>query len=319
MANGSDRAGLLPNGMESVYDRLQNGLREGIMPDATLLSWMQDIGTNLIVSLLLFAGGYIIGHWRVRRQLRGRNLEQYDFYPFVADQDGFPQFSLAHFERGVTYLLQHADANAAGQMIVIGEQNGVRYQLEPGALAAYEKLNARYHGRQVMADSSEYLENYRRIVRLFGATFRDMGIEILLHDLVNPSRSITCITGGEVTGRAEGMGTTKLVIDLKRRRMLNQDKLNYGLEIGARRFKCTTVPILREPHGIVGAICMNIDVNYIRDHVLASREATEDFFRRYCRVDMQLDENILSRPEYERAIAGKRHWRDETTTTGAVT
>jgi hypothetical protein len=25
---------------------------------------------------------------------------------------------------------------------------------------------------------------------------------------------------------------------------------------------------------------------------------------------MQLDENILSRPEYERALAGKRHWQD---------
>jgi predicted transcriptional regulator YheO len=138
-----------------------------------------------------------------------------------------------------------------------------------------------------------------------------MGIEVLLHDLVNPARSITCIAGGEVTGRAEGMGTTSLVIDLKRRRLLNQDKLNYGLAIGARQFKCTTIPILREPHGIVGAICVNIDVNYVRDHVLATREATESFFRRWCATDMRLEENILSRAEYEKALAGKHHWRDE--------
>lgn len=280
------------------------------MPDSTVLPLIRDVGINLLVSLIVFAFGYLFGRWRVRRQLRGRNLEQYDFYPFVADADGFPQFSLEQFERGVRHLLRNPDANAASQMIVLGEQNGVRYQLAPEALSAYEKLYARHHGQQVLADSSEYLENYRRIVRLFGATFRQMGIEILLHDLVNPSRSITCIQGGEVTGRAEGMGTTKLVIDLKRRRHLNQDKLNYGLTIGARRFKCTTVPILREPYGIVGAICMNIDVNYIRDHVLASREATEEFFRSYCATDMPLDENILSRPEYDRALAGKRHWRD---------
>ncbi len=280
------------------------------MPDSTVLPLIRDVGINLLVSLIVFAVGYLVGRWRVRRQLRGRNLEQYDFYPFVADADGFPQFSLEQFERGVRHLLRNADANAASQMIVLGEQNGVRYQLAPDALSAYEKLYARHQGQQVIADSSEYLENYRRIVRLFGATFRQMGIEILLHDLVNPSRSITCIQGGEVTGRAEGMGTTKLVIDLKRRRHLNQDKLNYGLAIGARRFKCTTVPILREPYGIVGAICMNIDVNYVHDHVLASREATEEFFRRYCDTDMQLDENILSRPEYDRALAGKRHWRD---------
>ncbi len=27
---------------------------------------------------------------------------------------------------------------------------------------------------------------------------------------------------------------------------------------------------------------------------------------------MSLEENILSRAEYERALAGKRHWRDRT-------
>lgn len=274
-------------------------------------SWVQDLTVNLAVSLVLFGGGFLIGKWRGRRQRLGRNLEQYDFYPFVVDPRGFPQFSLELFERGVNHLLEHADTQAAGQMIIIGEQNGVRYLLQPEALASYEKFHQRYQGNQLLRDSSDYLDNYRRMVRLFGNTFRGMGIEILLHDLVNPSRSITCIAGGEVTGRTEGMGTTQLVMDLKRRRLLNQDKLNYGLEIGARRFKCTTVPIVREPYGIVGAICMNIDTNYIRDHVLASPEATREFFRSYCVTDMKLDENILSPAEYEKAVAGKRHWRDE--------
>jgi hypothetical protein len=273
--------------------------------------WMQDLAANLVVSGVVFAIGFLIGKWRGRRQARGRNLEQYGFYPFTVDKDGFAQFSLSEFERGVRHLLEDADATAATQMIVIGEQNGVRYQLGPDALAEYEKLYARHDGKQLLRDSSEYLENYRRIVRLLGGTFRGMGIEILLHDLVNPSTSITCIAGGEVTGRSEGMGTTKLVIDLKRRRVLNQDKLNYGLEIGARRFKCTTMPIVREPYGIVGAVCINIDTNYIHDHVLASPAATEEFFRSYCATDMALDENILSRPEYEAALAGKRHWRDK--------
>ena len=281
------------------------------MQDLISSSWAQELVTSLTVSLVLFCGGFVLGKWRGRRSLRGRNLEQYEFYPFAVDPDGFPVFSPQLFARGVKYLLRHADATAACQMILIGEQNGVRYQLGADGLADYEKLHARYEGQRVLQDNSEFLENYRRIVRLLGATFRGMGIEILLHDLVNPSRSITCITGGEVTGRAEGMGTTSLVIDLKRRRILNQDKLNYGLEIGARRFKCTTIPIVREPYGIVGAICMNIDVNYIRDHVLASAEATQEFFRRYCATEMRVDENILSRPEYEKALAGKRHWQDD--------
>ncbi|HQR24520.1 MAG TPA: PAS domain-containing protein [Steroidobacteraceae bacterium] len=273
--------------------------------------WLRDIAVNLVVSAIVFAVGFAIGKYRQRALMRGRNLEQYDFYPFEVDADGFPHFSLTLFQRGVERLLEAPDATAAAQLIVLGEQNGVRYQLDPRALARYEALYAKYDGGRVLEDSSEYLENYRRIVRLLGGTFRGMGIEILLHDLVNPSRSITAIAGGEVTGRSEGMGTTSLVIDLKRRRVLAQDKLNYGLAIGARNFKCTTVPIVREPYGIVGAVCMNIDVNYIRDHVLATPEATRDFFRKYCAIDMQLDENILSRPEYEKAVAGKRHWQDQ--------
>ena len=273
-------------------------------------SWVIDLLTNLAVSLILFVVGYALGKRRERRQLAGRNLEQYDCYPFAVDSDGFPAFSPELFARAIDELLSHPDATAAAQLIVLGEQNGVRYQLDRAALVKYERLYARHHGNRVLQDSSDYLENYRRIVRLFGLTFREMGIEILLHDLVNPARSITCIAGGEVTGRTEGMGTTSLVIDLKRRRLLNQDKANYGLEIGARRFKCTTVPIVREPYGIVGAICINIDINYIRDAVLPAPEQIVEFFRRYCAIDMTLEENILSRPEYDKALAGKRHWRE---------
>jgi len=74
--------------------------------------------------------------------------------------------------------------------------------------------------------------------------------------------------------------TTTLLIDLKRRRALNQDKLNYELIIGARRFKCTTVPIVRRDYGVVGAMCINIDINYVRDDVLASSERIQEFLAR---------------------------------------
>ena len=61
---------------------------------------------------------------------------------------------------------------------------------------------------------------------------------------------------------------------------------------------------------MVGAICINIDINYIRDHVLATPERIAEFFQNYCRTDMRLDENILSKEEYKRALAGKKHFRD---------
>src|SRR4029077_2032584 len=126
----------------------------------------------------------------------------------------------------------------------------------------------------------------------------------------NPTRSICAIEGGEVTGRTLEMGTTTLLVDLMRRVNQNQDKLNYELDIGARRFKCTTIPILRKDYGVVGALCINIDINYISDYVQASAERTAEFLRQYCHSDMKLDENILSKDEYRLALAGKRHFRD---------
>ena len=78
----------------------------------------------------------------------------------------------------------------------------MRQQLGPEDLRAYERLFAKYHGASVKSDMNEYLENYRNIARLLGRTFPHMGIEVLVHDLSNPSKSITCIEGGEVTGRA---------------------------------------------------------------------------------------------------------------------
>jgi predicted transcriptional regulator YheO len=117
------------------------------------------------------------------------------------------------------------------------------------------------------------------------------------------------IENGEVTGRKTGMGTTALVLDLKRRKALNEDKLNYELNIGARKFKCTTIPIFRRDFGLIGAICLNVDVNYVGDEVMRSTKGLEDFFAHYGRTDLVLDENILSKDEFEKAKKGKRHWR----------
>ncbi len=133
----------------------------------------------------------------------------------------------------------------------------------------------------------------------------------MLHNLADPGHSLISLENN-VTGRHLRDGTTNLLIDLKRRQLLHEDKLNYELNIGARKFKCTTIPITRKDFGIVGAICINVDVNYLTDDVMKSQERLETFFKNLCRTDMQLDENILTKDEYAKALKGKRHFKDET-------
>ena len=272
--------------------------------------WFGTMLSEFTASALLLAAGYFVGRHRERRRLRGKALHDYDFYPYVSTPEKFAEFSVKDFRLGVHHLLRNTDLRAARQLIFIGEQNNVRQQLSAEDLNAYERLFSKSHGKSVTDSSREFLENYRSIARLLGRTFPHMGIEVLVHDLSNPSRSITCIEGGEVTGRALEMGTTALLVDLMRRVNQNQDKLNYELNIGSRRFKCTTIPILRKDYGVVGAICINIDVNYISDYVTKSAERMAEFFRQYSATDMKLDENILSKEEYRLALQGKRHFRD---------
>jgi predicted transcriptional regulator YheO len=277
---------------------------KGLSGDVTV-----NVIASIIASLVLLAAGFLWGKYKERRKY-GRNLEDYDFYPFTISRENFPEFNLKDFRLGMHYFLKNNDYTAARQLIFIGEQNNVRAQLEPSEQKVYAKLFEKYEGKKIADDTTEYLENYVRIVRLIGKSFPNSGIEILLHNLADPSHSLIVLENN-VTGRHLRDGTTNLLIDLKKRQLLHEDKLNYELNIGARRFKCTTIPILRKDFGIVGAICINIDANYLTDEVMQSKERIETWFKNFCRIDRQLDENILSKDEYAKAMKGQRHFKDE--------
>ena len=277
---------------------------KGLSGDVTV-----NVIASIIASLVLLAAGFLWGKYKERRKY-GRNLEDYDFYPFTINRENFPEFNLKDFRLGMHYFLKNNDYTAARQLIFIGEQNNVRAQLEPSEQKVYARLFEKYEGKKIADDTTEYLENYIRIVRLIGKSFPNSGIEILLHNLAGPSHSLIVLENN-VTGRHLRDGTTNLLIDLKKRQLLHEDKLNYELNIGARRFKCTTIPILRKDFGIVGAICINIDANYLTDEVIQSKERIEAWFKNFCRIDRQLDENILSKDEYAKAMKGQRHFKDE--------
>ena len=268
-----------------------------------------ELVVNILASAILIAGGYFGGMYRERRSRQGRNLEEYDFYPFDVDDSGNVHFDESRCREAVNYLLKHRNDVAARQLILIGGQNDVEHALSSEDRNRFEKLYRRYGGDEIRTDTAKFLANFKRIVRLIGDSFPDSGIEILLHDLTNPATALSVIKNN-VTGRDIEAPATNLVLDLKKRKQQKQDKLNYELNIGARKFKCTTIPIFRERDGLVGAICINVDANYLTEEVAQNKERLDAFIRALCKTDMQLDENILSKDEYQKAMAGKRHFRD---------
>jgi len=268
-----------------------------------------NVIASIIASLILLGVGFIWGKYKERRRF-GRKLEEYDFYPYTINRDNLPEFNLNNFRLGIHYFLKNYDYTAARQLLFIGEQNNARAQLEPSEQKEYARLFDKYEGRKIADDTNEYLENYIRLVRLVGKSFPNTGIEILLHNLADPSHSLIVLENN-VTGRNLRDGTTNLLIDLKKRQLAHEDKLNYELNIGGRKFKCTTIPIVRPEFGVVGAICINIDANYITDEVVRNQQKIEEWFNNFLRVDMKLDENILSKDEFAKAQKGKRHFKDE--------
>jgi len=270
---------------------------------------ISELFINVVASVILLGFGFVFGKFRERQLTQGKNLEEYNFYPFDVDDQKVLHFDADKFNSGVTHLLHHRDHVAARQLILIGEQNDAGNVLTGEERAQYRKLYQKAGGDRIIDDNIKYLENYKRIVRLIGDSFPDCGIEILLHNLSNPARALFHLKNN-VTGRNVEAPATNLVHDLKTRRLHDQDKLNYELNIGARKFKCTTIPIYREGYGLVGAICINVDVNFLQESVRTDPQQLDVFLTSMCKTDMQLDENILSKSEYDKAVAGKRHFRD---------
>jgi class 3 adenylate cyclase/predicted transcriptional regulator YheO len=275
---------------------------------------MQDIILIFLImltALFFFMAGIGFQRYRGKKGIPGKRIEEYPFYPFIKNKQGHIEFSPDLFNRGIQHFLSKKDPKAARQLIIIGEQNFVRDILGSDEIHKYKELYRRHDGNSIINDNNQYLENYKRIVKLIGKSFPGTGIEILLHNLVNPSKSIIAIENGEVTGRQIENGTTNLVLDLKTRKENNQDKLNYELNIGSRKFKCTTIPIFRPDFGLVGAICINVDANFIGEDVAKNHAKLVVFLNNFLKTDFKLDENILSKEEYRKAISGKKHFLDD--------
>lgn len=271
---------------------------------------------GLIVLLpVLFFSGYLAGK-RTKTTVLSKRIEEYPFYPFVTNEHGIVEFSQPLFNEAVRFLIKNKNPFASKQLIIIGEQNIVQEILETRDLNNYRVIYNKYDGQRILLENDQYMENYKRIVTLIGKSFKGTGLEILLHNLVNPTKSVIAIENGEVTGRKIGNGTTNLLLDLKTRKQQNQDKLNYELQIGSRLFKCTTIPIFRRDYGLVGAICINVDVNFIRGEVMGKKEKLEAFIEKIVKTDFRLNENILPKEEYEAAMAGKKHFADDILLTG---
>ena len=108
---------------------------KGLSGDVTV-----NVIASIIASLVLLAAGFLWGKYKERRKY-GRNLEEYDFYPYSVTRENFGEFNLNNFRLGMHYFLKNNDYTAARQLIFIGEQNNVREKLEPTEQKEYARFS----------------------------------------------------------------------------------------------------------------------------------------------------------------------------------
>src|SRR5207302_3484461 len=120
-----------------------------------------EIGINVVASIIasvvFLLAGFVWGKYKERRRKFGRNLEEYDFYPYSVTRENFGEFNLNNFRLGMHYFLKNNDYTAARQLIFIGEQNNVREKLEPTEQKEYARLFEKYDGKRIVDDTNEYL------------------------------------------------------------------------------------------------------------------------------------------------------------------
>ena len=91
------------------------------------MDMISELVVNVLASAILLGFGYLYGQYRERRLHLGKNLEEYEFYPFELDEKKNLFFEMEMFNTGVSHFLRQRDNIAAWQLILISrchDQNG---------------------------------------------------------------------------------------------------------------------------------------------------------------------------------------------------
>ena len=145
---------------------------------------------NVIVSSILILFGCLFGMFKVRSAQKGANLDDHDLYPFNLDEKNNLYFDIQKFNAPVKHFLRYNNHTIVSQFILIVEQNNILNKLKGMDSKNHKKLYHKFKGYKIIDNTRKYMEDYKRIIRLIGDSFPDTSMEILLHNLANPTKTL---------------------------------------------------------------------------------------------------------------------------------
>lgn len=207
------------------------------------------------------------------RTLSGKPLAAFDtIYPIVIDNHGKIQLDKERFVNAISFLKTNPSEQAIADLIYLGQQNNIATALSPEEKSGYQSLAQKLSIEdlnRIINKRDALFQTYKDIVDGVGQTFAGTGIEIVLHDTRNPIKSIVALQN-PISGRQLGHPNTnfgvQLIKDYSAVNMRGTSYISYSLTLkDGRAIKSTMIPIFDERYGLIGLICINIDISRLKD------------------------------------------------------
>ncbi|WP_459203502.1 PAS domain-containing protein (plasmid) [Ralstonia pseudosolanacearum] len=205
--------------------------------------------------------------------LPGKALATYDeLYPIRADQSGALYLDRERFVKAIDFFSASHSPRAIADLVYLGNSNNVTLLLDGAAKAKYLLLTQQ-PGYADLAEldheRDRIFQPYRDIVNGLGQTFAGTPVEVVLHDTRNPLRSIIAMQN-PISGRRLGDTNTNFGLQLIKNYSYGEGMgqgrgspfISYALTLkDGRKIKSTTIPLFHEVYGLIGFICLNIDIS----------------------------------------------------------
>lgn len=198
--------------------------------------------------------------------ITGRPLAYHDYYPVYSDSTGKLLFNKDKFLAACKELKNNEDIKSASDLIYLVRSNNI--DLTTAEKDIYENLVDKYEFSDDFNMTNSHREHllytYKQIVNGIGETFAGTNIEIVLHDIRNPLKSIVTIQN-PISGRKVGDPTTnfglQLIKDYAQIDHLGDNYVSYSLRLkSGEKIKSTTIPIYDTEYGLIAFICLNIRI-----------------------------------------------------------
>ncbi len=232
--------------------------------------------------------------------IKGKRLFQYKgMYPIDLEPvTDIPSLNREKYIEAIKFLLRDDihDRLAASDIVYLRKDNLDHDEdiLDDKHIELYAKLVEKYDLYEFIKnfknENELILGNYARIVNEFGKTLDNCFIEILLHNVRNPLKSV--IAAQNTTGISDRRlfdPSTRFVIEYVQHQgkhlikaFEGKGKVSYEKVFkNGKIVKATTTPVFDSRYGLVGIICVNIDIEAVKN---STNSKDHSLIESYCQI-----------------------------------